>query len=219
LPMSKKESAAKTNAVRILERAGIFYELRKIASHRAARGAPPEVGSSGAARVHLQGRCRGDSEHAGLRQWYIEFTMATQPRHFLTSDEYLDLERPAEFRSEYVDGEMFAMAGASPIHDAIVKNVSDFFTNRKLRSCSCLAFTSNMKIYLRDDCVFCYPDLTICCGEPAFHDGNQDVLLNPTAVFEVLSPSTKSYDLGDKSFYYRRNPSLRHLILIWSDRL
>ena len=76
-----------------------------------------------------------------------------------------------------------------------------------------------MKVCLRDDLVYCYPDWSVCCGEPQFLDAVRDVLLNPTVVFEVLSPSSKSYDLGDKSFYYRRNPSMRHIVLIWHDRV
>ncbi len=143
--------------------------------------------------------------------------MASHSHPSLTPEQYLEQERKAGFKSEYVTGEVFAMAGATEIHNALVNNVSDFLTSRKLRSCACSKYNSDMKVYLRDDHAYCYPDLSVCCGEPQFLDGVRDVLLNPTAVVEVLSPSTRSYDLGDKSFYYRRNSSMRHIVLIWHD--
>ena len=145
--------------------------------------------------------------------------MASQVHPALTPEEYLQRERKAGSKSEYVTGEVFAMAGASEKHNALVNNVSDALPSRKLRECSCSKYNSDMKVYLRDDLVYCYPDLSVCCGEPQFLDAVRDVLLNPSVVFEVLSPSTKSYDLGDKSFYYRRNPSMRHIVLIWHDRV
>ena len=110
------------------------------------------------------------------------------------------------------------MAGGSQTHNDLVNNLSDFLSVRKLRSNSCFKFNSDMKVHLREDHRFCYPDLTVC-GEPVFEDDWKDVLTNPTAVFEVLSPTTMSYDIGDNSFYYRRNAALRHILLIWHDRV
>ncbi len=103
--------------------------------------------------------------------------MATQPKQGLTPDEYLQRERLAESKSEYVNGEVFARAGASLTHNALVKNLSDFFSRRKLRASSCTAFIADMRVYLRGDCVYCYPDFSICCGQPIFHDEHNDVLM------------------------------------------
>ena len=135
--------------------------------------------------------------------------MATQSQHLLSPDEYLERERAAEFKSEYVGSVLLAMAGASQAHNALVNNLSDFLSSSKLKTCSCSKYNSDMKVYLRDDLVYCYPDLAVCCGTPIFHDAVSDVLVNPTAVFEVLSPNTMNYDLGDKGYYYRRNRSMR----------
>ena len=144
--------------------------------------------------------------------------MASSFKHpYLTPEEYLEAERKAEFRSEYVAGEVFAMAGGTGAQVAIAFIILGFLWNR-LKNGPCRAFSSNMKVYLRDDARFCYPDVTVCCGKPVFHDDVGDVLLNPTVVFEVLSKSTKSYDLGDKSFYYRRSASLRHVVLVYQER-
>ena len=156
---------------------------------------------------------------AGSRSVGRVEVVATQPKIVISPEEYLKREREAESKSEYAAGEVFAMAGVSRVHNALVNNLSDFLSVNKLREASCSKYNSDVKVYLRSVCVYCYPDLSVCCGEPKFQDEYTDVLLNPTAVFEVLSLSTKNYDLGDKSFYYRQNPSLRHVVLIWHDRM
>ena len=144
--------------------------------------------------------------------------MASQPTHFITPEEYLRAERAASFRSEYVNGEVFAMAGATELHDQIQNNVSDALPLRRLGECR--KFSSNFKVYFRPDTErFCYPDLTITCEKPEYLDDVKDVLLNPTIVVEILSPSTRDYDIGDKAFYYRRLRSLRHVLLVWPDQI
>ncbi len=144
--------------------------------------------------------------------------MASQITHFISPEEYLRTERAASFRSEYANGEVFAMAGATELHDQLQNNISDAFPLRRLGACR--KVSSNFKVYFRPDMErFCYPDLTVTCEAPEYLDDVKDVLLNPTLVVEILSPSTRDYDIGDKAFYYRRLRSLRHILLIWPDKI
>lgn len=137
--------------------------------------------------------------------------MASLPISKLTVEEYLEIERAAEVRSDFVDGEMFAMAGGSPRH---LRLVGDLYL--ELRRCSeassCEVFLSECRVRVSPR-TYTYPDATIVCGGPAIFD-QRDSLLNPSAIFEVLSPSTEAYDRGLKSQRYRAMPGLGHYILI-----
>jgi len=140
--------------------------------------------------------------------------MATQPRPSLTPDEYLALEREAEHKSEYMDGEAVAMAGASFNHNLIVANVVGALWGR-LRGTPCAVVSSDLKVKATSRLY--YPDVTVVCGEPRFLDKAQDVLLNPTLIVEVLSESTKNFDRGEKFMRYRTIDSLRDYVLIAQD--
>lgn len=118
-----------------------------------------------------------------------------------TVEEYLDFERFAESRHEFLDGTVYAMAGESPAHSTICFNLYATVGNQ-LRGKRCRGFSPNMKVATGNKGLFSYPDLAIVCGEPIFHDEKQDVLLNPQVIFEVLSPSTASYDRGEKFLRY-----------------
>lgn len=83
----------------------------------------------------------------------------------------------------------------------------------------CERFTSDMQVSIRDRQRYCYPDITLGCGGLEFEDNVEDVLLTPVVVFEVLSPKTMGYDLGDKNFYYRQLSSLRNIVLVWHNRI
>ena len=131
-----------------------------------------------------------------------------------TVAEYLEYERDALARHEFLDGTVYAMAGESPKHSSICFNLYGI-THAQLRGKSCRGFSPNMKIAIDDKGLFAYPDLAIVCGEPIFHDKKQDVLLNPKVIFEVLSPSTASYDRGENFLRYTNNiKSLTDYILI-----
>lgn len=134
-----------------------------------------------------------------------------------TVDEYLEYERDAISRHEFLDGTVYAMAGESPNHSTICFNLYGI-THLQLRGKSCRGFSPNMKIAIDDKGLFAYPDLAIVCGEPVFHDKRQDVLLNPKVIFEVLSPSTAGYDRGEKLLRYTNNiETLTDYILISQD--
>jgi Uma2 family endonuclease len=143
--------------------------------------------------------------------------MATLARQLLTAEEYLAIERAAEYKSEFFAGEMFAMAGASEAHILITHNVAgELRTLLKKRPCR--IYPNDMRVKVSDTGLYTYPDVAVVCGERHFEDGHHDTLLNPTLIVEVLSPSTEAYDRGDKFAQYRRLESLREYVLIAQDR-
>ncbi|MBA2737078.1 MAG: Uma2 family endonuclease [Pyrinomonadaceae bacterium] len=150
--------------------------------------------------------------------------LAKQKPRFYTPEEYLEFERKAETRHEYFDGAVYpldenipAMAGESLSHSRICINLAGE-VRAKLKGRPCEALSPNMKVRAESKGMFAYPDLTIVCGEPLFHDRQRDVLLNPKVIFEVLSPSTERYDQTKKFFRYRKELSdLTDYILIYQD--
>ncbi len=137
--------------------------------------------------------------------------MATQPDRLLSSEEYLAIEREAEHKSEYVDGGAVAMAGASYVHNLIVANVVGTLWGR-MRGTPCAVMPSDLKV--KASTKIYYPDVTVLCGEPRFLDDQQDVLLNPSLIVEVLSESTKNFDRGEKFMRYRLIESLQDYVLV-----
>jgi len=147
--------------------------------------------------------------------------MAVQPtpttKPYVTPDEYLARERVAETRSEYFDGEIFAMAGGTPQHSAISFNVT-VALGPQLRGGPCRGFNGDLRIKVSETGLYNYPDLVILCGEARFDDQKRDTLLNPTLIVEVLSPTTEAYVRGDKFSHYRWLESLQDYLLIAQDR-
>ncbi len=137
--------------------------------------------------------------------------MATRPHTLLRPEEYLANERSAEHKSEYVDGEAVAMAGASYAHNLIVANVVGTLWGR-MRGTPCAVMPSDLKV--KASTKIYYPDVTVLCGEPLFLDDQQDVLLNPSLIVEVLSESTKNFDRGEKFMRYRLIESLQDYVLV-----
>jgi Uma2 family endonuclease len=131
----------------------------------------------------------------------------------LTPAEYLDIERAATCRSEYFDGEMFAMAGGSPRHSLIKVNICSEIRARLKRS-SCTAYDSDLRILVSATGLYTYPDASVICGPLEFEDQRHDTVLNPTLIVEVLSDSTEAYDRGKKFSHYRQIASLREYLLV-----
>lgn len=142
---------------------------------------------------------------------------AAEKRRF-TPEEYLALERKAPFKSEYLNGEIFAMSGASREHNHLAGNLYSEI-RMQLRGRPCEAFVSDMRVRVSPRGLYTYPDVVAVCGEPQFEDSEVDTLLNPTLVIDVLSPSTEGYDRGAKFGQYRRLGSLREYILASQDRV
>jgi len=139
--------------------------------------------------------------------------MSTAPKKRITPEEYLALERAAEFKSQYFDGEIFAMAGASKEHVRIARNLTAR-TDEQLRDTPCEVFNSDMRMKISLTGLYTYPDLTIACDDLEFEDSLVDTLLNPKVIFEVLSESTEAYDRGKKFDNYRQIPSLTEYVLV-----
>ena len=144
--------------------------------------------------------------------------MSTLPKTFLTEEQYLEIERKAEFKSEYFNGEMFAMAGAREAHNLIVWHLMRDFGNH-LRNRNCRAYSSEMRVRVKPNGLYTYPDVAAVCGEPRFLDEQRDTLLNPDVIVEVLSPTTEAYDRGRKFDWYRGLDSLREYLLLATDRV
>jgi hypothetical protein len=126
---------------------------------------------------------------------------------FLSPEEYLEIERKAGDKSEYYNGEMFAMSGVSRRHDRIATRLTFLFVQH-LRGKRCEAFTANMRVLATASGLYTYPDLSVACEEPQFADAHVDTLTNPALLVEILSPSTEDYDHGKKAKLYRAIPSL-----------
>lgn len=135
-----------------------------------------------------------------------------QPVTRLTPQDYLAIERAAPFKSEFYDGEMFAMAGGTPVHSLIGTNVAGEFRN-KLRGKKCVPYNADLRIQVEPTGLFTYPDLSVICGPLQFGAGD-DTVTNPTLLVEVLSPSTEAYDRGQKFIHYRQIPSLQEYLLV-----
>ncbi|HXM40206.1 MAG TPA: Uma2 family endonuclease [Bryobacteraceae bacterium] len=138
--------------------------------------------------------------------------MASNPVSKLTEEEYLAIERAAELRSEFVDGEMFAMSGGTNRHGRIQRNlIGELYMG--LRSGACEPFGSDSRVKVSSR-AYVYPDVTVVCGERAAIEEDDDILTDPVAVFEVLSPSTEKYDRGLKFQLYRSIDSVKDYVLV-----
>ncbi|MBV9301882.1 MAG: Uma2 family endonuclease [Acidobacteriaceae bacterium] len=134
----------------------------------------------------------------------------------LSEEDYLKQERAAERKSEYVQGEVFLMAGASPEHVLIVTNLVGEL-RQQLRRGPCKVYSTDLRLRVACAGLYTYPDVMVICGSPAFMDERRDTVLNPTLIIEVLSESTKDYDRGRKFQYYRRVPSLKSYLTVAQD--
>lgn len=137
---------------------------------------------------------------------------------YLTPEEYIALERKALpgseiIKSEYLNGELIAMSGASRAHNLITGNIfGELRTQLKGRGCE--TYTREMRVRTPLTRSYFYPDVVVVCDEPRFEDDVFDTLLNPIILVEVLSPSTEAYDRGEKFAHYRQLASLQEYILV-----
>jgi Uma2 family endonuclease len=130
-----------------------------------------------------------------------------------TPEQYLALERKAEFKSEFDNGIIEAMAGATREHNLIAGNVFRKIGNQ-FEDRPCEVYMGDMRVWVGPAKQYNYPDVVALCGTPRFQDGELDTLLNPALIVEVLSRSTESKDRGRKFAAYRRLESLREYVLI-----
>ena len=154
--------------------------------------------------------------------------MSSVAKTYYTPEEYLALERKAEYKSEYINGQIFAMSGASRDHGLITRAsrehnliAGNLFgeLRARLRGRPCEAYVSDMRVKVHPTGLYTYPDVVITCGEPIFEDRQLDTLTNPTVIIEVLSRSTEAYDRGEKFAHYRRLESLTDYVLVAQDKV
>jgi Uma2 family endonuclease len=143
--------------------------------------------------------------------------MSTQPKTFLTPEEYLEIERKTELKSEYYSGEMFAMTGGTAPHGLIGINLGRELS-LQLKQEPCTVYSSDVRVRVLPSGMYTYPDLTVVCGEPQFDDDQRDTLVNPVVLFEVLSDSMRGYDRGQKFEFCRAIASLREYIVVAQHR-
>ena len=130
-----------------------------------------------------------------------------------TPEEYLELERQADVRHEFLDGEIYAMAGGSKRHNGISVNVIRLLGNQLLED-DCSVYGSDMRVKITSTGKYTYPDVVAVCGEEFFEDESEDTLLNPMLIVEVLSKSTEAYDRGGKFEYYQTISTFSEYVLI-----
>lgn len=139
-------------------------------------------------------------------------------RQRFSFDEYVELEAAATGRHEFLDGEVWAMAGGSPAHAAIAGNLIRLL-GQALLGRPCRVFTSDLRVRVRETGLATYPDASVVCGaielDPDDRRGHS--VSNPIVLVEVLSPSTEDYDRGEKLAHYKRVPSLREIVLVAHD--
>lgn len=138
------------------------------------------------------------------------------PQPHMTPEEYLRMERQSEIKHEYYAGEIFATSGASMKHNFIVASATAALLVQ-LRHKGCRVSANDFRVRTGPPLLYTYPDISIVCRTPQLEDSHQDILLNPTVIIEVLSPSTESYDRGRKFQQYRTLESLQEYLLIAQD--
>ena len=148
----------------------------------------------------------------------METVETTATRTLLTPEEYLARERKALTKSEYRNGQIYAMPGASHEHNIVMGNAFAEL-HFQLRDRTCIVYPSEMRVKVSSTGRYTYPDIIVVCEEPQFDDAHFDTLLNPTVLIEVLSPSTAAYDRGEKFASYQKLDSLCEYVLISQDRV
>ena len=134
-------------------------------------------------------------------------------RSKLSPTEYLEWERAQPVKHEYFDGEVFAMAGGSPRHNALGVGMSAALRSALLER-GCAVFSSDQRIGIDGGTRYVYPDVSVVCGGVQLQAGTSDVIVNPTIIVEVLSEGTEQYDRGLKWVSYQQLPSLTDYVLV-----
>jgi len=142
--------------------------------------------------------------------------MSANATTFVTPEEYLEQELQADYKSEYFNGEVFAMAGGTPPHAAIIINVAGELRQR-LKGKPCQVY-SDLRLRVALTGLYTYPDTMVVCGDLQLAEGRKDTVMNPVLIVEVLSESTRDYDRGQKFEHYRKLPSLSDYLTVAQDR-
>lgn len=141
----------------------------------------------------------------------------TQKRYYST-EEYLVLEEAADYKSEYIDGEIVPMAGGSTNHNQIALNFSTEL-NFAFKKLDYRVFMSDVRLWMPQRCIYTYPDVMVVVGEPEYYNNRTDTITNPRVIIEVLSPSTKRYDSSKKFEAYRTISTFEEYLLLDQTRI
>ncbi|MFZ5893787.1 MAG: Uma2 family endonuclease [Myxococcota bacterium] len=136
-----------------------------------------------------------------------------EPIASLSYAEYLALEAKADQRHEFLDGQLFAMAGGTPEHGALAAAFI-LELGSALRGRPCRMFSSDVRVRIQPTGLATYPDASVVCGRLETDPIDRDAIVNPVLLVEILSDSTEGYDRGAKAAHYRRIPSLREYVLV-----
>jgi Uma2 family endonuclease len=142
--------------------------------------------------------------------------MSSERKTLMSPEEYLAVERKSELKHEYFAGEIFAMVGASKRHNLITSNIIRILGNQLLDR-PCNVYPSDMRVKVSATGKYTYPDVVVACEEEIFDDAENDTLLNPVIIVEVLSESTEAYDRGKKFEHYQSIESLTEYLLVAQD--
>ena len=154
---------------------------------------------------------------------YIYFMEVNEPaiaysQQKISIEAYLEMENASLEKHEYYKGEVFAMSGAKVPHNKIFRNLFGALAY-KLKGKKCQPFGSDARIHIQSNTLFTYPDISIVCGEVLTLNNDEYNVLNPTVIIEILSPSTKNYDRGEKFKLYRDITTLKEYILVDSESI
>ncbi|MEH2108124.1 Uma2 family endonuclease [Nostoc sp.] len=141
----------------------------------------------------------------------------TQQRYY-TPEEYLELEEAADYKSEYIDGQIIPMVGRTVNHNQIALNLSTEL-NFAFKKQNYRVFMGDVRLWILQKRTYTYPDVMILAGEPEFFNNRKDIILNPQIIVEVLSKSTKGYDREDKFQAYRTISTFQEYLLIDQTRI
>jgi Uma2 family endonuclease len=136
--------------------------------------------------------------------------------HHYSFKDYLMVEEMNPVRHEFLNGEIYAMAGGTMLHAALSAAVLSSLDAQLAGRCR--VFTSDLRIRALATGLASYPDVTVLCGAPETDPESKDTVVNPTVVFEILSPATIDYDLGAKFEHYRQIPSIQAVVYVWQDQ-
>ena len=139
--------------------------------------------------------------------------MLKSQKTYFTPEEYLDLEETAEYRSEYYQGEIFAMTGGTVNHNRIARDICQALTE-DFEEKPCEVFMNDVRLLVQDNGLYTYPDLMVVCGDIVFAEGRDDTITNPIVLVGVLSKSTGDYDRGPKFELYRALDTLQDYVLV-----
>jgi Uma2 family endonuclease len=131
----------------------------------------------------------------------------------ISPEDYLEADRASEFRNEYYNGRMYAMAGGTPVHGLIIGNMTALLWNA-VRGRGCLLFPTEVRVRVSHQGLYTFPDIMLVCGELKYADDKNDTIVNPTLLVEVLSPSTETHDRVFKFREYGKLESLQEYVLV-----